>query len=105
MERKVGICVGGPFDGRQVETKGEPFFKALSMPRVPLMAFPVDGFELAKSTETPYTFYVWETLRCPPTKDDPRCRGFGIWRPEQQSLADTMAMLITGYHPAVVIDY
>ena len=97
MKDYIGTCVGGPFDGRVHISHGGPFFKAVDWQR---MAAPIPVAELSSTHATNEVVYVFEWLRAPATKER-EGEDFGIWRPQNQSWAETLRALITGYHPAV----
>ena len=99
MEHYAGLCIGGPFDGRTYVGKREngPFLNVSQLPEIDFRLPP-------KEPDTPVqpnvVVYQFDRLRAPPSKES-EGEDFCIWRPQGQSLADTIRMLLNGYHPVV----
>jgi len=98
MEQRFrGLCVGGPHDGKTADHTG-PHHRAAVFKRRPLpMSSSPD--DITRTIDIEYVDYSFERLRCHDTGET-----LGIWRPEHQSMSETLKMLITGYHPAVSTD-
>ena len=93
-KQKAYLCVGGPYDGRRYAPKGGRL--GFQVPKMVRMTHAPTAFNpTIAPASIEYVTYVAERVRAQNMDDE-----VWFWKPEDQSIKQTMEMLLARYEQA-----